>query len=204
MVAKIHKRYEKITDELEALGKEPSNDPSSEMMVLVTDFTAILEAKIMGSPGHEAFMQAVKAAFEGYKREVWATAPRFTPLNSRQIGKTVPAIASTASPAADQSPLISRPVINKAFDLATIPPFSFGVNQQGSTPSTSSGVASFATTAPALAFGSSSVNTTRGTLAETDGGFVCEIEEIKDSALGPNGAKGEVMNVDDVREFIKK
>lgn len=129
LIATINSRYEIINDDLERLGKEPSNDPTSEMMNLVTSFTATLAAKTSGHPGHEAFMQDIKAAFEKYKREIWATAPRFTPFSTSAI---------KANP-----------------DLLKVD-------------------------------------------------YVSGIEELKEGAMGSGGTKGRMMNLDDIREHIKK
>lgn len=55
-------------------------------MSLITELTANAQADIMGQPGHEEFMQAIKGAFQDYKSDVWATAPRFTPYSAKEIG----------------------------------------------------------------------------------------------------------------------
>lgn len=51
----------------------------------MTEFKATLEAHTSGLPRHEKFMQDITAAFSNYKREIWATAPRFTPFTSAEI-----------------------------------------------------------------------------------------------------------------------
>lgn len=89
LISNINSKYEDIRRDLRALGNEPSNDPSSEMLGLVNDFVSGLSADMMGGPGREAFIQDVNAAYKEYKAEVWATAPRFTPFTNAQITQDV-------------------------------------------------------------------------------------------------------------------
>lgn len=85
LIGHINSRYETVVADLEALGKPPSNDPSSEMMGLVTDFAASIESHIQGGPGHEKLLQDVMAAYMRYKRDLWRTAPRFTPFTAKEL-----------------------------------------------------------------------------------------------------------------------
>ena len=80
MITHIDARYQSTLKEIQDLGAEPSDDPAFEMMNLISDFVAGIEADIQGHRQHEVLMQQMRGFFEGFKKDVWATAPRFAPF----------------------------------------------------------------------------------------------------------------------------
>jgi hypothetical protein len=81
----INARFDALGVEIERLGKEPSNDPLSEMNGLLTSFVTHLEANCLGRYGHKELMQAINAANAQYKQEIWSKAPRFVPYTLSEI-----------------------------------------------------------------------------------------------------------------------
>lgn len=73
----------------EALAKlpRPVEDPSTEVLKLVTNFSSEFLAHVDGLTGHETFVQSNRFTYEQFKNEIRRTAPRFIPFRSKQDAK---------------------------------------------------------------------------------------------------------------------
>lgn len=73
----ISNKHREIEAELKALGKEPSDDPTSALLGLLTSFEAAVAKHVEGQTDHEAFMQSVNELNEEFKEHIAHTKPGF-------------------------------------------------------------------------------------------------------------------------------
>lgn len=85
IIKDIKELHDALAEELKTLGDGPSADPCSEMLGLVRKYSDAVADWVEAEPDKEQFYQAVKWEYAEFKKEVWSTAPRFVPLNKKEL-----------------------------------------------------------------------------------------------------------------------
>ena len=70
----------KIAELLDSLPPPPSENPSAELIRLITAFSGEVENVIQGRESHERLIQICRPAYVTFKKDIRATAPQFRPF----------------------------------------------------------------------------------------------------------------------------
>jgi hypothetical protein len=71
---------------LEALPKEASKDPQTEISTLLHGFVTDLVKLVEGVPNKDGLLQSIRPAHEDFRSEIRGTAPEFLPFERRFVG----------------------------------------------------------------------------------------------------------------------
>lgn len=95
---RLKESQQELKQRIEALPPPPPENPASEVLKLVTGFSAEVGALILGTKSLERLMQQCRPAYAQLKRDIRSTAPRFVPFTSYEnsSGFTGPVFESEA------------------------------------------------------------------------------------------------------------
>lgn len=74
-----------IKAQLDELPPPPSDNPTAELLRLVTAFASEANALIQGAESQERLIQRCRPAYKAFKYDIRKTAPRFRPYDNEQI-----------------------------------------------------------------------------------------------------------------------
>lgn len=74
-----------IKAQLDELPPPPSENPTAELLRLVTAFASEANALIQGAESHERLIQRCRPVYKAFKHDIRKTAPRFRPYENEQI-----------------------------------------------------------------------------------------------------------------------
>lgn len=74
-----------VKAQLEELPPPPPENPTAELLRLVTSFAGEVNALIQGAESHERLIQRCRPAYKAFKCDIRKTAPRFRPYENEQI-----------------------------------------------------------------------------------------------------------------------
>lgn len=75
---------QEVRDQAAALPPPPPEDSASELLKLVTGFSADVGALVDGAQGSERLLQQCRPAYKQFKRDIRRTAPRFVPFTAKE------------------------------------------------------------------------------------------------------------------------
>lgn len=98
-----------MNQELQRLGKPPSDDPAGALFGLVSDFDSAISKHTDGQPEYESFMQTVNGLAEGFMAMVKQTKPAFMAVERTNKQTTFGTSASTLVGAVTVKQLLEKP-----------------------------------------------------------------------------------------------
>ena len=83
---KLRDSLQNTQDQLATLPPPPPEDSASELLKLVTGFSADVGALVEGAQGNKQLLQQCRPAYKQFKRDIRKTAPRFVPFTAKEGG----------------------------------------------------------------------------------------------------------------------